>query len=89
MITSIAVFVTIPFLALAILFSVYRLIIGPSSPDRVVALDLMATFGIGIVAVQAIVYNEPVFLDVAIVIALVAFLGTVAFAYYLEKRVDK
>jgi len=89
MISDAALLITISFLALAILCSVYRLIIGPSSPDRVVALDLLATFGIGIVAVQAIVYDEPVFLDVAVIIALVAFLGTVAFAYYLEKRVDK
>ena len=36
----------------------------------------------------AIVYDEPVFIDVLIVIALVAFLGTVAFAYYLQRKAN-
>lgn len=62
-----------------------RLVCGPSLPDRVVALDLIATLVMGIIATYAIAAGLPVFLDVAIVVALIAFLGTVAFAHYVEK----
>ena len=49
------------------------------------ALDLLTTVGVGIAALYAIAFNEPVYLDVAIVLALVAFLGTVTFSRYIEK----
>ncbi|HUU14636.1 MAG TPA: cation:proton antiporter [Terriglobia bacterium] len=62
-----------------------RLVRGPSLPDRVVALDLIATLLMGIIAAYSVAAGQPVFLDVAIVLALIAFLGTVAFARYLEK----
>lgn len=72
-------------LSATIVFAFIRLVRGPSLPDRVVALDLMATVGIGVIAVYSISTEEPVFIDVAIVLALVSFLGTIAFAYYLER----
>jgi multicomponent Na+:H+ antiporter subunit F len=53
--------------------------------DRVVALDLMATLSIGFMTLYAIETGNTLFLDVAMVLALIAFLGTVAFARYLEK----
>lgn len=77
----------LPLLSLSVVPAIIRLIRGPSLPDRVVALDLMATVGIGIIAVYAIGTRQPVYLDVAIILAMLAFLGTVAFAYYLERRV--
>lgn len=70
--------------ALALAFS--RLVRGPTLPDRVVALDLIAVISAGFIAVYAIETGERVFLDVAIVLALITFLGTVAFAQYLERR---
>ncbi|HRV95439.1 MAG TPA: cation:proton antiporter [Anaerolineae bacterium] len=77
--------VILPVLMLAILLTLIRLIKGPTLSDRVVALDLMTTLGIGVIAAYAIAYNEPIFLDVALIVALVSFLGTIAFAYYVEK----
>lgn len=71
---------------LAILLAVVRLIRGPSLPDRVVALDLISILVAGATAVYAVRTGEAVFLDVAIVLALIAFLGTVAFASYIEKQ---
>jgi multicomponent Na+:H+ antiporter subunit F len=76
----------IPLLSVAIVLAFVRFVRGPSLPDRVVALDLIATLGIGVIAVYAIATDQPVFLDVAIVLALISFLGTVAFAYYIERR---
>jgi multicomponent Na+:H+ antiporter subunit F len=79
--------VILPLLSVAVILAFVRLVRGPSLPDRVVALDLMSTLGIGIIAAYAIATEQPVFLDVASVLALITFLGTVAFAYYLEQRV--
>lgn len=53
--------------------------------DRVVALDLIGILSIGLMALYAVEYQEALFVDVAIIVALIAFLGTVAFARYLEK----
>jgi multicomponent Na+:H+ antiporter subunit F len=79
--------VILPLLSVAIILAFVRLVRGPSLPDRVVAMDLMSTLGIGVIAAYAIATDQPVFLDVASVLALITFLGTVAFAYYLEQRV--
>jgi multicomponent Na+:H+ antiporter subunit F len=76
---------TFAILGAATLLAVIRLIRGPSLPDRVVALDLVATLAVGMIAVYAIATDQEVFLRDAIVLAVVAFLGTVAFAYYVEK----
>ena len=62
-----------------------RLVVGPSLPMRVVALDLVASLSVGMICTYAGVTNQPVYIDVAIVLALIAFLGTVAFAYFIEK----
>lgn len=82
-----ALYVILPILALAVVLVFTRLVRGPSLPDRVVALDLMNTLGIGIIASYAIATGQSAFLDVAIAMALISFLGTVAFAYYIERRV--
>lgn len=82
--SDLALNVVLPLLAVAVLLAFVRLVRGPSLPDRIVALDLMATFGIGIMAVYSIATQQPVYLDVAIVVALISFLGTVAFARYVE-----
>lgn len=63
-----------------------RLARGPSMPDRVVALDLITVLAVAFCAVYAIAFDEPAFLDVAIALALVAFLATVAFARFVERR---
>jgi multicomponent Na+:H+ antiporter subunit F len=72
-------------LSAALLLAFVRIARGPSLPDRVVALDLSGTLVVGIIAAYGILAGQPVFLDVAIALALVAFLGTVAFARYLER----
>ena len=72
--------------ALAMLLTFVRLVRGPTLPDRVVALDLMGVLAVGILAAYAVAADQPVLLDPAAVLALVGFLGTVAFARYLERR---
>jgi multicomponent Na+:H+ antiporter subunit F len=77
----------LPVLTVAVALAFVRLVRGPSLPDRIVALDLIGVLSIGVIAVYAIASGETVYLDVAAVVALISFLGTIAFAYYVEKRV--
>lgn len=83
----VAYYIALPLLFLGVAFAFVRLVRGPSLPDRVVALDLMTTLGIGIIAVYGMATNQAVLLDVAIVLALIAFLGTVAFGRYVERSI--
>lgn len=71
---------------LALLASVWRLVVGPSLPDRVVALDLIGFLAVGIICVFSIVTQRSELLGVALVAALILFLGTAAFAIYLDRR---
>ncbi len=63
-----------------------RLARGPSLPDRVVALDLIGTIFASIAAVSVVASGQPMFLDIATVLAVVGFFGTVAVARYLERN---
>jgi len=73
-------------LVVAVVLAFIRLVFGPSLPDRVVALDLIATLLVGLIAVYAIATDEAIILRVAMVVALFNFIGTIAFAYYLQMR---
>lgn len=73
-------------LGLPLLLGFVRLVRGPSLPDRVVALDFITAVAVAASGVWAIATGKPVFLDVAMVLALISFVGTVAFARYLERR---
>ena len=72
-------------LCAALGFGFIRLVRGPSLADRVVALELFASLTVGVIAAYTLVSGKIAFLDVAMVLALTAFLAAVAFARYLEK----
>ncbi|MEW5867636.1 MAG: monovalent cation/H+ antiporter complex subunit F [Chloroflexota bacterium] len=74
-------------LSLALILAFVRVLRGPSLPERVVALDLMSVVGIGFVTSYAMFTGQAAFLDIAVVAALLSFLGVIAFAHYIEKRV--
>ncbi|MBW6489861.1 MAG: hypothetical protein K0B15_01585 [Lentimicrobium sp.] len=73
-------------LSAAMLLALYRLAKGPSLPDRIVALDLIASLSIGFTVVFAIYTGQVRYLDIAAIVALVIFIGTVAYATYLKKK---
>ena len=75
-------------LAFGIAMSSIRLYLGPSLADRVVALDLIATLAVGMIAMYAVKTSMPVLLLVSIVLALIMFLGTIAFALYIQKGAE-
>lgn len=62
-----------------------RIIMGPTLPDRVVAFDMLALLAVAFVGLLAVKSGQPVFLDAAVALALVAFVGTVAYARYVER----
>ena len=76
----------LPVLSLSTILVFIRFLKGPSIIDRVISFDLMVTIGIAAIVVYSILTNRQTFLDIAMVVALIGFLSTVAFSYYLEKR---
>jgi len=79
----------LPVLAVSALLVFVRFFLGPSIADRVVAFDLLIVVGIGIIAIYSIITEQPTFLDIAMIFALIAFLGTTAMSYYLRKSQHK
>ena len=71
---------------LGLLLAIVRLLIGPNTQDRVVSLDTINVIVIGVIALLAKAFNNSLYLDIAIVYAILAFLETVVFARYLEGR---
>lgn len=76
-------------LASAMLIAFVRLSKGPTLPDRVVAMDLLGVLAVGLIVVIAAASEQRALLDAAIVIALVGFVGTVAYARYVERGHDR
>ncbi|MCZ7463237.1 cation:proton antiporter [Rhizobium rhizogenes] len=73
-------------LSAAFLLTVYRVVIGPTLPDRIVALDMLVGIAIGFIAVIAIRTGFTLYVDIAIALGLVGFLATVAFARFVLAR---
>jgi len=72
-------------ISLSMLAFIYRLIIGPSIPDRVVALDSLGVALICMVGLISILAETSFFLEIILLLAILAFIGTVAFSKFLEK----
>lgn len=79
----------IPVITISIFIVLLRMIKGPTIEDRIVAFDVLTAIGIAFIAVYAVKSESIKLLDGGLILALLAFLGTVAFAYYLERRTRK
>jgi multicomponent Na+:H+ antiporter subunit F len=77
--------ITLVTLGIALLVAFVRLVKGPTLPDRIVAMDLFGVLVVGVIVVLAGSSGVRATLDAAIVIALVGFLGTIAYATYVER----
>lgn len=71
--------------SLAMLLLIYRVIKGPSMPDRIIALDAIGINLVAMTALTSIILKTSAFLEIILLIGILAFIGTVAFAKYLEK----
>ena len=73
-------------MSLGVLLCFLRFVIGPSTPDRVIALDAIATLLIGSLVLHGIAESQVSSLRVATVLALTNFLGTIAFAIHIRRK---
>lgn len=73
-------------LSTGIVLCFVRLVRGPTLPDRAIALDLIAILLVGILVMHGITDAEPEAVRVATVLALINFLGTIAFAIYIRRK---
>lgn len=76
---------TLGAIGVALLLAVVRIVKGPTLPDRIVAMDMVGVLVVGVIVVLAASTRVQATLDAAVVIALVGFLGTVAYATYVER----
>ena len=70
----------------ACMFCSLRAVLGPTAPDRVVAIDALTSLMVAVLVILGVLYEASFYLDVALVYAILAFLGTLAIAKYLEGR---
>lgn len=73
-------------MGVAILLTLTRLLRGPSLADRVVALDLLGIISVGVLVAYTIVTQRESLLGVALVAAIILFLGTAGFSIYLQRK---
>ncbi len=80
---STALTIAFALVAAAFLFSFYRLLVGPSLPDRILALDTLYINAIALLVLLGIESASPLYFQAALLIALMGFVGTVALSKFL------
>ena len=85
---TISVYISVAILSLCMILSLIRFMKGPSLPDRVISLDVLSANLLAVLAVYSIL-SEQTYLNVALIMSLVAFVGTMSFAYYLVHKKNK
>jgi multicomponent Na+:H+ antiporter subunit F len=83
---GIPLLVALTLLPVAAVLAFIRLAKGPTLPDRVIAIDLIGVLLVCLLVVMAGVTAQQAFMDVAMVVALISFVGTVAYARYIERE---
>lgn len=89
MMNQIIIYFILPLMSISMLLIFIRLFKGPTLMDKIIALDLLVIVGIGSFSAYAILFNRAVVIDISLILALVAFLSTVAFTYSFERRKKK
>lgn len=82
---DILIYVALAILLLAMFFMLYRVVKGPTTPDRVIALDSIGIALISVVALLSILLDTTMFFEVILLLSILAFIGTVAFSKFLER----
>lgn len=83
---QISIFISFGLLLLAFVFALLRLFRGPSSSDQIVALDLIASIVMGFILLYSLLVDREIYFDIAIIIAMISFLGTIAISIYLKQK---
>ncbi|WP_025785479.1 MULTISPECIES: Na(+)/H(+) antiporter subunit F1 [unclassified Sporosarcina] len=79
--------ISVVLFAVTIAIAVLRLIIGPSMPDRVIAMDVVGVNLIAMIGVVSVVYGTKAYLEVILILGILSFISTIAFSKYIERGV--
>jgi len=85
-IPDVILYIAFFFLMLAMVFTLYRLLKGPTFNDQIAAMDLLASNIIGIILLYGMLIDNKMYFDIAIIIALVSFIGTIAISTYIKEK---
>jgi len=72
-------------ITVAVILALVRAVKGPTSPDRVVGVDIMVTITIALMVLLGVFFGRRVYLDVALIYAVLSFVGVIAVARYLDR----
>lgn len=75
------------FFTVTIIICLYRVIKGPSMPDRVVALDMIGVNLLPMIAIISILQRTTAYLEVILILGILSFIGTIAFSKFIERGV--
>ncbi len=78
------IYIALSLMALGMIMSAIRFVKGPTAGDRVVALDTLTTIGVSVLVLLAYVFQRFIYVDVALVYAVLGFIGVIVIARYLE-----
>ncbi len=84
---DLAALIAFAMLVVSMVLAFWRLMKGPTLPDRVIALDLLANLSIGMIFTLVFYTKQKIYLDVAVFIALIVFMGTVGISRFLKRRI--
>lgn len=85
----ISAYVAIGMISASMVMTLIRFLIGPSLPDRIISLDVFSANLLAVLALYSVLSGEKTYLNVALTMSLVAFVGTMTFAYYLVQKKNK
>lgn len=80
---SLALPVALVMVGLAIALNLWRLVLGPTAPDRILALDTLTINAIALVLMLGIALGSSLYFEAALILAMMGFVGTVALCKYL------
>ncbi|SIT92022.1 Na(+)/H(+) antiporter subunit F1 [Edaphobacillus lindanitolerans] len=77
--------IALVFVVISMALFVYRLIKGPTAPDRVIALDAVGVTLISMIGLLSVLVGTNFYLEIILLLAILSFIGTVAFSKFIEK----
>ncbi len=84
-----AAYIAIAIISISTILTLVRFFKGPSLPDRVISLDVFSANLLAVLAIYSVLSEEKAYLNVALIMSLIAFVGTMTFAYYLVQKREK
>lgn len=79
--------ISLVLISITIVIAVLRIILGPSLPDRVLALDVIGVNLIASIAVISVLMNTKAFLEVILILGILSFIGTIAYSKFIMRGV--